>query len=377
MKVVCAIPFWLVPLAEALAEKGHEVHHLWPVQGGGEYAHVTAIAGVDLKKALLATNAAPEVTEEISRLASHASMGARLFDGIVQLKPDAVVVGYTADPNGRAALAAAKHLNVPLIHVQHNCNALVPEDAWFLRDAPGDVVLAPGERDRQWWARCAPDAKVVVCGHPMWDAYATLQRGALLAGKPVVCWIAESGANATQSPLVYQFKDAPERAWQGFLGAIKLLKKDVRVVVKVRPMEDRAVIDRWVRDAEVAGLDAHVTDAPCKEVLPWVDLVVHQQSNAGVEALHLGIPVVTLTRPGVTLLEKETPSLSILSDQLECSLADHIGYGLLGSELTPQKCREIAAFHNAGIDGGGMARTVAAIETAVAAPAFDRVLVAA
>src|SRR5687768_14793298 len=121
MTIVCAVPTWLAPFAQGLAAHGMDVEHVWGGADGNDYAHIVPIAGIDLLKALRATGADDVVLELFRQVPANASRSAVLFEGIVARAPSAVVVSYTADVCGKAALAAAAFLGVPTIHVSHSC----------------------------------------------------------------------------------------------------------------------------------------------------------------------------------------------------------------------------------------------------------------
>jgi hypothetical protein len=366
MPRICAVlPNWQSPLAQGLANHGLEVEHLWAHEAGSDYAHIVPIAGIDLLKALRATGADDLLLDLFMQLPANASRSAALFEGIVERKPDVVVVSYTADVCGKAALAAAKFLDVPVVHVSHFCASLDAHDAPFLRDAPGDVVCVGGERDRDWWKVCAPNADVRVTGLPQFD-WTVGREPRQRPLKPTIAYVCESGTNAYQSPRVWQFRDVPERTWTAFLSAMKRIDRPVKVLLKARSGEDATLCNRWLREAQEGGMDVSLTDDHMGHVLPEVDYVLGQQTNAMLEAALCGVPTIAnVTRPGVTMLEGEVPSVSGLAGDLDDRLLELIRDGLDGHAMTPTRCKEIAARYQ--VPGGGSMARVAEVVREVAA----------
>lgn len=359
-KIACVLPPWFGPLAQAIGQSGMESYHLWPKDAGQEFAHLDSVAGIDLQKAIRATGADELVTAQFKRLAANLSHSVTLFEGIIQYQPDAILVSYTADVAGRTAVAAARHLGVPLIHLEHAASSLDPLDAPFLRETPGDIVLVGGERDKDWWHTCAPDTEVRITGLPQFDWTAGFQpRERPLV--PTILYVCEAGTNPEQSPRVWQFRDVPESTWRAFLSAMQRVDRPVKVLLKARAGEPPELCDRWLNDAKTLGLDVSLTDAHMSLALRDVDYVVMQQSNAGVESLLCGIPVIAnVTRPGVTMLEDEVPSASGLAADLDERLLELIRDALGGNVMTPTRCREIASRYHVN-DGRALERVCAVV----------------
>lgn len=280
-----------------------------------------------------------------------------------QQEPISVLVTTcTYDVLGNTLVLVGKELGIPVIHVQHNCHAFVPEDAWFCKEAPGDLVLVPGERDVEWWRRCNPNVQVEVTGNPLWDRYATLQR--VPHKRKTVVWAAESGANAAQTPAYWESRDVPAHAWIAFLEAVQHIEKPVEVVIKLRKGELYHMVDGWANSAYNALLEEPpqpmltphslvFSQEEPYEVLPHVDVLVCQESNFGVEALHLGVPVVSIVRNGMSLLricgdvEAVNPETKEIGAAIQCFLERPIG------DATYE-----ARYYNRGVDGNALERVV-------------------
>lgn len=357
--IALVAPGYWKPLAEALPGYGVGVHHIWANRVGrnDDLRNAVQAAALELKKGLLCSDAPPEALEHLDRLASNLEIGIAITDRLEELLPDAVVVTHTGDPLGRIAVEYAKRLGIPSIHVQHACVTDPPEDAWFDRESPGDYVLAAGERDREWWRRCNPDANVTVTGHPLWDHLATLEWQP--TDPPLVVWLAQSDQplrDQMQTRDYWRSRAVPQRAWQGFLQAVRALP-DLRFLVKLRQGEHGPVVDQWRADAD--GVPITFSDEPLAKVLPEAALVIGQDSNGLVEALHLGIPVISLTRPGSELFRNDFVTVLFVEDWFADRLAVAIRQAVPSPPL-PQLAttrRETALRFNLGAaDGKSMER---------------------
>lgn len=335
-------------------------------EGYADLLDYTQSGGIDVAKMLRAVEAPAEVRELIEGLPIQLQMAytlRRTIEFAHQQQPfSAIITTCTYDPIGLSVLLEAKHQGISCVYVHHGCHAVTPEDAWYCRDYLADVICCPGERDAQWWRRCLgedlwrqPVPRIEVTGQPLWDCYATTQR--VSHEKPCVLWAAESGANPGQTPAIYRSRDVPERAWQAFLHAMKEIETPCEIVLKVRTGEDPEVIQRWMNDLHDWELEHEVTVSSqlSWDVLSRVDVVVCQDSSIGVEALCLGIPVISITREGGELFKLPVPVLSG-KHELSGYLHREIKKALRGDSVTPE-----AAYYNRGIDGSAMARVVQVI----------------
>lgn len=281
-----------------------------------------------------------------------------------------VVTTCTFDLFGRTLVEACEEHDLPLIHLQHACSAIPPEDATYLRDTPGDLVLVPGEREVAWWKACSPETKVIVTGHPLWDGYASLERRVKEPDElPVVVWAAASGANDWQTPQTWATRSVPTLAWQGFLESISRLKRQVRIVLLVRQGEDPELVQRWVNELNAARLKVEpdapqpaiaVSQVPPMEMLPEADVVIAQQSNLLVEAMTLGIPVIDVTRDGQELFSESDglPTVKVLPYDDPGRLGEFFAGTMEAVLQFPHltACKDVAARFNAGVDGRAMER---------------------
>lgn len=387
------------PLVDALIERGHDdVYSLLgsrpsynfygPWLAGEQHfsalkqtLHLSWAGAVDLEKTVCAVAGTDwAATEALStevgalreRLCSAIVLG-QLFEQVMRDKGiKAMIVGCSYDPTGRTAVLAAQRAGVPVIHVTHGCQSAAPQDAWYAARDPGDVLCVPGERDGAWWHTCTEAYNVVapsdgrayhVTGHPLWDGYATLQRRGQ-PRVPVVLWACESGANAAQTPAIWSSREVPTHAWGTFLAASKGMPW--QVVLKGRVGEDGYRRQDWETEArQVLGAQrVTYTDAAPEEVLPDVDVVVCQDSNLGVEALMLGIPVVSITRAGGGLFEPDGSVVVLRGGDSWFGAAD-LRYSieqLIKYPPAPAVLKEEAAHYNRGVDGLAMARVVGVIE---------------
>lgn len=338
------------PLAQALTDHGFQASRLWPQgQDDRTFSRVTPAAALELKKALRCHALPDDVFSFLDGLSASLGMVAGLGDALFDQQPHAIITNCTHDAPGRIAAAAARGMGVPLIHVQHGCHAVRAEDAWYCAEAPGDYVLAPGERDAAWWFRCNPQANITVTGHALWDYLAgmTWQRPAT----PTVVWLAESGANPYQTRAIYESRDAPDVAWREFVAVREKFPANWRVIVKLRQGESGPVADRWRMDALRTGMA--VSDAHLSLVLPEASLVIGQDSGGLVEAATLGIPVISLTRPGGELFDRAdgVPVLRIDREDFSAALLDEIRYRMEPRDTSYLK--EVALRFNAGAKSGG------------------------
>lgn len=362
------------PLEKLLLTHGVEVERFWIEQHELSFDNYLDAVLIDLKKDFKAYGVPSDMERHLAHLPLFSGSAVTLANRLLEYQPDAIVVTCTYDAFGCLAVYLAKRMGIPSIHVQHNCQSTTAEDAWYCAEYPGDYVLVPGERDKQWWGRVFeshpemraknPTVRIAASGHYDWDAYATMTRRVRsVEEKPVVCWIAESGANPLQTAPIWQSREMPDVAFAAFAKAMQTPGlRDARILVKARFQEERALVDRWVTTLDDAGLDVAWCDTPMPNVLPTVDLTVSQQSNAGVESLLAGVPTVSLRRPGVELLE-EVPSLDIAADGLADSLAEKIAEGLYGSEWTEARCKTLGQFYANNLDGKAGERIARAVAT--------------
>ena len=339
----------------------------------------TSPASIDVAKAVRATGAAPELKEAIDAL-PHQLETAYLLKRMVLLaheqQPFSVIVTTcTYDPIGMSMLSAARELGVPLVYVHHGCHSITPEDAWYVRDYRADWTLCPGDRDREWWHACAPDYRnIEVTGHPLWDVYAAARdREPPQHTLPVVLWAAESGANAAQTPAIWGSRDVPERAFAAFLAGVARLEQSVEVMIKVRSGESEELVQRWAQQTGDALCDTKhhfsFSSEDAYEALLRADVVVCQDSSIGVEALHLGLPVISITRPGGCLFDG---SGAIVLNGKNPILDSELHHGIERVLEEGQKFGadhpDTAMYYNRGVDGRAMERVVGKIAEVAGAP---------
>ena len=383
-------PWWGRVLAPALEAGGARVVNA--NSGVSVQPGILAAAVLDLRKAIGCVEDAALRRELAAVVANLGNPLARVI-GIYTTAHHAVaalssaerkhallVTTCTYDPPGRALAAVARETGLPLVHLAHACQSGPPEGAWYAGEVPGDWLLVPGERDAAWWeASCLAHAtapQIVVTGQPLWDGYARLVRQPVTP--PQLVWLAESGAHPTMQPGTWTSRDVPQRAWQAFLAALASLPADLewQLCLKTRSGEDPALVERWMADLfdwEFGHVVTH-TDAWLQEVLPGAAVVVGQDSNGLLEAAHLGIPCLSITRRGGALFAPEDPVLVLDGegdpDELAQLLAPPLGALL---RRPPADGREAAALramarrYNAGADGRGLVRTVATLQGIAAA----------
>lgn len=320
---------------------------------------------LELEKSARATGAVMETLEQVHDLYRCSQLSYALLSHLTEQHRRAAYTAFvttcTYDLLGATLVFLGKQLGVPVVHVQHACTAFEPEEAWFCREYSGDLVLVPGERDREWWQHCAPDVQVEVAGNPLWDKYATLRR-VPHTGK-VVLWAAESGANADQTPRYWESRNVPQRAWHAFLGALRQYEEPLEVLIKFRRGEDLAFCEQSEADLRRMGRQHSIhflQSEPLEEELLRCDLVVCQESNLGIEALHLGIPVASWTRSGQRLF-RTCGDVELVDSQetLLHAMCFYLEEGPGGDAVSE------ARYYNRGVDGKATEHMVQRILEAV------------
>jgi hypothetical protein len=279
------------------------------------------------------------------------------------------VLGWDMVPPGRAAVAVARRLGVPTVHVPH---AVFPrprvEMAFQGTRSYADVVCAPGEFSRaRYLAAGAPPGGVVVTGAPRWDGYAAVDDAArarlraaaaarlgLDPGAPIVLfgpsWIERSTANAAQHVA------GALAIYRGVLAAM-CAHPEAQLVVKLHPGElsrpglgTEALLAGWHGVAARAGARrVVVTGGFREELVASADVAVAVNSNLGLEALLCGRPLLN-----VPLIPEEADTLFTPGEE---------GVAALG------RPDETAAALDALLADPGRRARLAAVVAWVAAPA--------
>jgi len=225
-----------------------------------------------------------------------------------------VVLGFDTIPAGRAAVAAARRLGVPTIHVPHAVlgrpRVRIP---WQGSQLYANVVCAPGEFSRAGYlaAGARPEA-IALTGSPRWDQYAALDEPARLAHRAAVScalrldpsapilvygpsWLERSTANSCRHLT------ASLDIYQGVLAAVRAhAARGVQLVVKLHPgelgrpgLDPASLLEGYAGVARRAGVERIAITAGYKEeLLAAADLVLTVNSNLALEALLCGRPVV-------------------------------------------------------------------------------------
>jgi len=388
-RLAVLVPEHWLPLADALRAAGHAVRLLPDWQPLVRHREALDVALAEVRDALTAAGTDPLLLSLVDALPVLATRAQAVRETVLghpdppaDGAPEALVVTCTTDATGRAAVQAGRERGIPVLHVTHACQSLDPRLAAWARTAPGpgEWVLVPGERDAAWWAQANPglvaQGRVRVTGHALWDGYAALTRDTSPREKPVVLWACESGASPWQSAETWHSRAVPALAYRAFLDALHTLGARgtvCTVILKARAGEEPAVLQQWMREAfdvlRGSGHDLVVSIEPPAAVLPRCDVVVCQQSNIGVEALLLGVPVLNLARAGSTLLDEHVPTFHLASDTPGVArewLVEALDLALSGRSA--RDWQAIGRHYHAGTgDGRSLARVVDTIGSLVRA----------
>ena len=224
-----------------------------------------------------------------------------------ELDPRLVCLYAESSGLGRAAIEAARALQVKTLGVQHGI--LYPNYFSYER-TPADVALGTpiadttamygddGVRLLEATFRY-PRGRVVATGSPRYDALAaeikTVDREARRASLGL-------GASdrlvvlASRYTGIRDTHKASGPVFAGLLGAVGRIA-GARLVVKPHPAEPA---DAYDRDIAAAGLGERVrvmADRSLGDLLPATDLLVTVESLSATEALVAGVPVVVLRHP--------------------------------------------------------------------------------
>src|SRR5262245_25116747 len=228
----------------------------------------------------------------------------------------AALLGFDTVPVARAAVATARRLGVPTIHLPHGIlgRPRLPTP-WQGARMFADLVCAQGEFSRAGYlAGGADPARIRVTGCPRWDEYAGLTpavRHAMradIAGplrldpdRPIVVfgpsWVERQTANAAR------FRSLGLEVYRQVLQALRAhADRGAQLVVKLHPgeltrsgMEPKALVDGYLAVARRAGLgQITVTSEYKRELLAVADAVVVVNSNLGIEALLCERPVINV-----------------------------------------------------------------------------------
>ncbi len=389
-RLLAVVPVYWYPLVQALRDAGHDV--FWPSQkhdigtpvlaqceeaaASFEQAFNSAwqtsefmLGRLDAEKAILAQGADPSVVFEFLPTRLTQSYGMRMMVTALAKEHliDGVVTTCTYDPSGRAAAVAARETNVPLVHVEHACVGGGKEYSWYMREMPGDVICVPGERDAEWWK--GTGAQIEITGHPLWDDYIGIEH---TGAQRTVLWgvQASGGVNAVQTPLTWKYREHPDQVWTAFLEALQVCSEHIdQVIIKFRNSEAPEFVDRIATSIpRIEDVKIFLSTEYPQEVLPRVSLAVGLESNLQVEAMHLGIPCIAITQPGLSTFDMgdlvpRLPGGEYLSRMLAMlmpkMLTEH-------PPVRPNAWSALASRYNrAAEDGKGMERTVEVISRVV------------
>ncbi|MGE5552296.1 MAG: glycosyltransferase [Betaproteobacteria bacterium] len=260
---------------------------------------------------------------------------------------------------GKTAVLTARTLGIPSLVVSHGIPALRNlHDRIY-----ADVMAVHGRREANWYISNGNDpAKLVVTGGPFWDEhYADLpsredlcHRLNLDPLRPVVTYAAtwvndlslvnDPGTVATSIDVL--------------LRAVRPLqhREEVQLVVKLHPgdVRLRQTAQTFLRRGAELGvrIDGLFTSG-LREVLAVSDVLLCEDSNAGVEALIHGKPVISLrTGPGAGMLFLEEDPVLVAHDAEELAfLLDRALYDLATrAHLRERRLGGLSDF-NAGADG--------------------------
>jgi len=389
-KILVLVPGHWSPLFDALKQAGHDV--LWPREEHEVLTPIMArceqvteqfhrdfmlawetpeymLGRLDPHKAVLAMGGDPAHAFNLIPATITQSYGVRLLVNALAKEQliDGVVVTCTYDPPGRAAAVAARETNLPLVHIEHACVGGEKEYSWYMRELPGDVICVPGERDAAWWKDTG--AQIEITGHPLWDGYTQI---AHTGARRTLLWSVQNpgGPNALQTPMTWKYREHPDQVWEAFLQSVHACQDDIdHLIIKFRASEEKEFIER--RAARIPALkdvEVLLTDEDPQDVLPRASLVVGLESNLQAEAMHLGIPCVTITQPGLRTFDMGDLVPRLTADEHLPKVLEVVMKQML-QEHPPERPNAWSAlaqrYNRAAEDGKGMERTVEVVSRVV------------
>lgn len=224
-----------------------------------------------------------------------------------ELDPRLVCLYAESSGLGRAAIEAARSLEVRTLGVQHGI--LYPNYFSYERTAEDVALGTPipdttamygddGVRLLETTFRY-PAGRVVALGSPRYDALAAEIRTANREERR-----RSLGVSASQKLVVlasrYQgIRDTHKASGPAFLGLLGALGRieGARLVVKPHPAEPADAYDRDIAAMSLGDRVRVVADRSLAFLLPAADLLVTVESLSATEALVAGVPVVVLRHP--------------------------------------------------------------------------------
>lgn len=284
-----------------------------------------------------------------------------------------LVVNEDVTWSTKTAVLTARALGIPSLVVSHGMPAL-----WNVHDRIyGDVMAVHGRREADWYIANGNDpARLVVTGTPFWDEhYAEMPAREDLCRslnldplRPVVTyattWVNDLSL-VNDPAAVATSADVLLRA----VGSLQE-RDEVQLVVKLHPGDPRLqqTAETFLRrGAELGVTIAGLYTSGLREVLTVSDVLLCEDSNAGVEALIHGKPVISLrTEPGAGMLFLDEDPVLVAHDAEELArLLDQALYDL-GTRacLRDRRLRVLSDF-SAGADGQS-ARRIARLAAGLA-----------
>lgn len=214
-----------------------------------------------------------------------------------------VVVQEDFGRDTRTAIQTARRLGVPSLHILHG----IPYQTLQGHDVfEADIAAAQGSRARGALIRAGhPEDRVVITGGMEWDQYTTEQtpetkQNAIASlgldpNRPILGYAAT--APHSFSEISHRHPDYADETSRAIIAAFATLQSehpDWQFVARPH-LCDAHGPDRMREWAEAFGVqELNISEGPTCEFLSSLDAIACVQSNIGVEAMLLGIPVVNV-----------------------------------------------------------------------------------
>lgn len=209
-----------------------------------------------------------------------------------QANIDLVLVHNDVEPATRLACMWARAHNVPALHVPH---AIYHDN----KDRPSldihDMVTAThltasSGYQAQWYARRAPELRIVITGLPQFDPWVTksldraraMQLLDLEPGRPVITY----ASSWRQDTNLAGCHDGVEDTYANFLTAAKNMPPEFQFIITVNPTGQN--LEFHAQKAHEIGVPCIVTDRYLDQLLIASDVVLsYGPSNLLLEAAHV------------------------------------------------------------------------------------------
>lgn len=286
-----------------------------------------------------------------------------MFEALCQEDPPSlVIVCNDVSPATKVVTRAAQEKGVPVLHLEHASPAYpYPWNSQMV----ADHLAVFGPRDRDWYvSRGAEEGRVTVTGNPHWDDCPDFQ-----AETPS---LRERLGIPKQGPLVlfcstWVHRLSVSSTWthveQAFRGVVKACR-DLGGHLLVKPHPATPNSHDWHRRiAQEEGVETLWFTDRLRESLAGSDVVFCFDSNAGIEALLLDRPVVSLRYPPflASLFQPDDAVLIAHDDQEVQEALRGIVEGRLGEVLKQRRPASISRFNGAQ-DGRAIERVLELVE---------------